>query len=726
MFSIFLICFFVMFKRCFLLAAWCVQMACAQVRVLEIDVVATDAADGFVGINEVATLNLPVPTLARVKGSIEPGDGGHALWRWDGIIWSEVPKTNAAAGVKLEDLNAAIAVETARAEAAEAALAADVSTNTAGVSANLADVIAETARAQAAEAALAADVATNAGAITTNSIGLSANAADIDTNEAAILANTNAITTTQTALNDEIARAMVAEGILTDDGADNAVNLAAEVTRALAAEAELVNDLSAEVSRATTTEAAMYDDNVITLQDALSRSAHLYTFDEASGDFLDRIGNLDVAINNPVPPASVANARFLTSRVFNGTDNFGTSSANTERGGRPFWFSVGVRFDSVAGNAGIVSSSAGVSSNDVVSGNWGWMFFRQGNNLVFRARRHGGTSQNDQVSVSGITANTDYIVTGRSDGVNMSLYLYNQDQVLEASDNASLLSMSSGVLDDVDFPLNIGWVPLSSLQANNVLNGELGFLSIGYGQVSINAIDVINESESDDFRNLTDKVQRDLQRRLKIYGLGDSLTTEAFSATTWAELLAIQQSTSDNYLPDWTFESSGIGGQTSTLIADRYLSYPISGIKARVFVAWFGNNDGITTKLGRDNVVNNYKRVFNRALLSGAETIIICGVPNRTLVSASQLDKDARTNDIDLLNSQIEALAATNDRIIYADLQSWFTTPANYTSYALTADDLTDIAANIVPRGVRDTVSNTHLNILGNQHLTDLLFTLIN
>lgn len=57
--------------------------------ILEVDVVATDAGDGFLGLSEVATDNLATNTVARVKGGTTPGDGGGGNYLWDGSAWSE-------------------------------------------------------------------------------------------------------------------------------------------------------------------------------------------------------------------------------------------------------------------------------------------------------------------------------------------------------------------------------------------------------------------------------------------------------------------------------------------------------------------------------------------------------------------------------------------------------------------------------------------------------------
>lgn len=65
----------------------CAGTARGQRPILEVDVVATDANDGFLGLSEVATANLATNTIARVKGQTTPGDGGGGTYRWTGAAW---------------------------------------------------------------------------------------------------------------------------------------------------------------------------------------------------------------------------------------------------------------------------------------------------------------------------------------------------------------------------------------------------------------------------------------------------------------------------------------------------------------------------------------------------------------------------------------------------------------------------------------------------------------
>ena len=71
----------------------------AQRPILEVDVVATDANDGFLGLSEVATADLATNTVARVKGGTTPGDGGGGDYLWNGTSWRAYDDAAAAAAV---------------------------------------------------------------------------------------------------------------------------------------------------------------------------------------------------------------------------------------------------------------------------------------------------------------------------------------------------------------------------------------------------------------------------------------------------------------------------------------------------------------------------------------------------------------------------------------------------------------------------------------------------
>ena len=144
-------------KRLLFIFAGLLQLVCAQVRILEIDVFVTDASDDFIGLTEISTTGLKVNTFARVKGRVTPGDGLGGDYLWDGTAWNAVPSSSS--GASAADVAAAVAAESTRAQAAEAANAASVQAEQtraqAAEAANAAAIAAETARAMAAEDLLA-------------------------------------------------------------------------------------------------------------------------------------------------------------------------------------------------------------------------------------------------------------------------------------------------------------------------------------------------------------------------------------------------------------------------------------------------------------------------------------------------------------------------------------------------------------------------------------------
>ena len=250
------------------------------------------------------------------------------------------------------------------------------------------------------------------------------------------------------------------------------------------------------------------------------------------------------------------------------------------------------------------------------------------------------------------------------------------------------------------------------------MNGEIGFVALGYGQIPESLVDEISYAGVDSFEFLNTKVSTKIARFNKIYGLGDSLTTESFTTPSWPERVALLKGSA------WTFETSGIGGQTSTPITDRYLSYPISNTAARVVAPWFGNND----PANRQIVVDNYAKVIERALAGGAERVILIGLINRSGFGSAQAVIDTTQGHHDFINNGLSELAELNPKVYFADIKSWFQTPTNYSTYTLTTDDLSDIAKGIVPRGMRDTPTSptsTHLGPLGSSHLANYIFTLL-
>lgn len=71
------------------------------VRTINVDVLVTDAGDGFLGLEEVVTGGLEVNTVAKVAGGVTPDDGGGGVYVWDGSIWTHRKEISVA--LKVQD-----------------------------------------------------------------------------------------------------------------------------------------------------------------------------------------------------------------------------------------------------------------------------------------------------------------------------------------------------------------------------------------------------------------------------------------------------------------------------------------------------------------------------------------------------------------------------------------------------------------------------------------------
>lgn len=432
----------------------------------------------------------------------------------------------------------------------------------------------------------------------------------------------------------------------------------------------------------------------------ISRAEHCYFLDEAGTDYLDKIGGLDIPITGAANSAVTA-GRFRESRPFDGSTQYGVSAVNTARVGQPFWFVVGCNFSSISGSDGVIGEGTSTTTCN-------WYLSRSGAKLRFYLRRKDTASNFDYVEVGDIAASTDYVIVGRNDSTGLYLYV---SEVGEAYDNASLTSGPDSY-DSTQYPFNIGRGFFSATAASAVMSGDIGFVAYGFGQLSERSVDSLTRMQAADFATLKNDLPRTLLRWRGILAVGDSLTTESFADPNWSARAATLHDAT------WRAEVSGIGGQTSTPITDRFLTYPLSNISRKVVAFWMGNNDPSNLQ----TVIDNVKRCMDRALFAGAEKVLILGLPNRSGFNSSQATVDALQVEHDFINAGFAALAATDARVDYLDVHSWFLTAGNYatTGFTLTADDLDDIALGIVPRQMRDTPSSagsTHLGPDGADHL---------
>lgn len=433
----------------------------------------------------------------------------------------------------------------------------------------------------------------------------------------------------------------------------------------------------------------------------IRKASYCYFLDEASGDFIDQISGYDIPLTGAAN-ASVAGGRFREYRPFDGSTQYGVAATNTVRVGGPFWFVVGVNFDLVTGADGVIAEGTSTTT-------YNWWLNRTSDRVSFYVRRFGTTLNLDLVEVTGLSAGTDYVIVGRSDSTGLYLYV---SEVGEAYENASLISGSSS-FDATQYPFNIGRAFNSAVATSAYMDGKIGFVAYGLGQLSEREIDALTSAQASDFAMLKTDLGKQVSRYNSLMGVGDSLTTESFADPSWVERAATDHN------PAWRFEVSGISGQTSSGITDRFLTYPLSNIERKVVAFWVGNNDaasGLT-------VVARVQKCVKRALLAGVEKVLILGLPNRIVYTASQATKDAQQALIDVINDAFSDLADEDSRVEYLDVHDWFVNPANYTP--VDADDTADQAAGIVPRSVRDAPTGTHFNNTGSQHLADLVVTVL-
>tara|TARA_R110000772_G_scaffold157628_1_gene268789 strand:+ start:1124 stop:2776 length:1653 start_codon:yes stop_codon:yes gene_type:complete len=436
------------------------------------------------------------------------------------------------------------------------------------------------------------------------------------------------------------------------------------------------------------------------LNGVFKKANHLYLMNEASGAFIDRVGNVDLTTAN-LPAASAANAAFSTSRLFEeDTSDMGSSSANKVRDGAPFWVAIGVNFESLSATDGIAGEfEAGTYT-------YNWWLYRSSSTVNFKVRRKGTSADFDVVSITGISSGTDYTIIARADGTNLWL---------DVSGFPTAYDDNSLELGVENYHLHVGGGYISGTASSNFIDGEISYFAYGIGTLTEEEVVIILEAEVADWAAQPVKAAKIKKDRFTLSAWGDSLTTSVFATTPWVER-AVTDAAWDSY------ELHGVGGQTSPLIRARMESYPASSHDRGCVALWMGNNNPTDP----DVVVSDVQRSMEVARLSGADKTLILGLPNRSRVDATQEAIDVVTAQHLAINTRLSALADLHPDVYYLDLQTWFMTTGNYTSHTLTANDLIDIGKGIVPRGVRDTPassSSTHLGDIGAQHLADLVST---
>ena len=457
-------------------------------------------------------------------------------------------------------------------------------------------------------------------------------------------------------------------------------------------------DLSPSAEELATLEADNEDFKAALREGPLSGLAdfdHLWLMDEASGDFIDRLGTLNLT-SAALPPASVVGGDFVTSRLFNGTSQYGASAGNFSRPGQAFTLVMGVRFTSISGSDGMAMEGTSNTAQN-------WSLSRSGNDFDFRVRRVNGlASSNDFVKLDGIEAGRWYVVVARYDKT--GLYLY-ATGLGEAFDNGSLTTSTSGP-DALAYPLRIGESAFSATATSRFMDGEIAFAALKVGQVGEDLIDKVILADSIAWRNLKSSLSARASRAARIiYGF-DSLSMPSLADPSWGDRVATILGGGLNGIP------MGISGETSSVSKTRVLGLPLVNLKCQFAGIFSGNNNSAN----RQTVIDDVTAMAARFKAAGVGKVLIVGLPNRTNYSLSDATIAAVKADHDYINAGLVELAATDPDYLYLDLQTVFMTSASYDGiHTLTANDLADIARGIVPRGVRDGTGtqNTHLGPLG-------------
>jgi len=440
-----------------------------------------------------------------------------------------------------------------------------------------------------------------------------------------------------------------------------------------------------------------------TLAEVIRGAEHCYFCNEAGTAYVDRVGSLNLSVNG-VANNSASGGRFRESRSFNGTNQFGLSASNTTRAGRPFWGVIGVNFADPSTDGICGEGTSGTTLN--------WYLSKIGNIIRFTVRRMSTTVNFDVVEVAGVTSGVDYVIAFRNDSTGLYLYV---SEVGEAYDHASLVSGSAG-FDLTNYPLNIGRSFVSTVATNSHMNGKIGFFAYGFGQLSERSIDALTSAQAVDFATLKTDLPKTLKRYRSVLAIGDSLTTESFADPNTFERATTLHS------PLWRAEISGIGGQTAVPVIDRFLTYPLSNIERKVVAFWIGNNSASQRQI----VIDAAFKGVHRALIAGAERVLILGCPNRTVTDATFQTIATLQGHLDFINAGLSEIAASDSRVYYIDVQDWFINPANYTPIG--SNDISDQSRGIVPRSTRDSPASsesTHFGPVGASHLANRIVTFL-
>ena len=437
--------------------------------------------------------------------------------------------------------------------------------------------------------------------------------------------------------------------------------------------------------------AASLDGNILVNQ-TLEKADHLWMMNEDTGDFIDFIGSETLTNTNTVPSA-VANPSFYKSRAFvaSSSQKGAGSSINTD--GEPFWFAIGVKFEST------IAASRGIAGQADPSGVQ-WLLRRLNNTeLSFYCTSASGTGSSEVV-VAGITDSEYYNVIVRFDGTNLWMHVGGVD---DAYSDASI------GLSAVNKPFDLGHARGSATLITNYHDGDIGWAAYGHGHITESDISNLLKSDRSDWKCSSRTFSG-------MASFGDSLTTSAYADPSW-----VKRVESDTDKIDLG-ELHGVGGESSPGTLARMSEFPLSNIKRGVVAIWSGNNNPTPSS----QPIADITAMRQIAEDAGARQIVLMGVPNRSVVGSSQAVVDALQVDLDSINAALSAIATLNDNTVFIDLHDEFVNPSKYTP--VDGDDVADQTLGVVPRSARDTPSSpssTHLGNLGAQHVADAVVAAI-
>jgi lysophospholipase L1-like esterase len=421
---------------------------------------------------------------------------------------------------------------------------------------------------------------------------------------------------------------------------------------------------------------------------------HFFMMDQgATGGEKDyNTGNTSTEINT-VGNGSIS-AAWGASRVFDrlSAERFEAPSMVLDGS---FWACVGFTF------TGSVVNGAIMGQSNITAGGVDWFLQRKSDGSVrFYITREGGSGYIDVISTETLVAGNEYHV---------AVWYSSVDNEIGISVNGVVKRERAifGVTSGGTHPLIIGGAKVSSASATNHHNGDIGYAVAGLGEVDYNLINLKNYNSAD-WESVKDSLG-------VIHPYGDSLTEDIFVLESERWTVVLSTSLGLNRVVN-----HGYGGLTSGSILSQQKLSRLKEVRGHLCFVWAGNNDGLTTS-GIDQAVENVKKMASNLLYHGARQVMVINCPNRRNWNDSTESINAHSDNLDILNPKIQAVAndlhSARQPVKYVDIWDAFAT-GNYAP--VNANDAADMALRITPRSARDSdtsTSSTHYGALGDAHI---------